>query len=105
MKPAGASLGIEPSDLGGSDRLVRKVLRAVQKRFGVERAAIYLFNPNLGDLEMDSSVGVGVEWRSKRVGLGKGVVGWVASRGEAARADLRKTSGDWVEGGARWRHR
>lgn len=100
MKPAGASLGIEPSDLGGSDRLVRKVLRTVQKRFGVERAAIYLFNPNLGDLEMDSSVGVGAEWRSKRVGLGKGVVGWVASRGEAARADLRKTSGGLGRGGS-----
>jgi len=100
MKPDGTSLGIEPSDLGGSNRLVRKVLRAVQRRFGVERAAIYLFNPNLGDLEMDSAVGVGTEWRSKRVGLGKGVVGWVASRGEAARADLHKTSGGLGRGGS-----
>ncbi len=93
MRVAGHALGIEPDDLGSSDRLARKVLRTVLKRFRVERAALYLLNPNRGDLEMDCSVGVGSKWRSKRVGLGKGVVGWVASRGEAARADLEKAPG------------
>ncbi|NBR71286.1 MAG: hypothetical protein EBT75_04180, partial [Proteobacteria bacterium] len=55
---AGHALGIEPDDLGSSDRLARKVLRTVLKRFRVERAALYLLNPNRGDLEMDCSVAV-----------------------------------------------
>ena len=46
------------------------------------------------------AVGVGAESRAKRVALGKGVVGWVASRGAAARADLHKTVGGLGRGGS-----
>ncbi len=93
MKKGKIFLGIEPIDLTNPRRLVRKVLQSAQRYFRVERAALYLFNPNLGDLEIDVGIGVGAKWKGKRVALGKGVVGWVASRGEAARADLHKTAG------------
>ena len=93
MRQQRNSLGVVPSDLSAPQRFARKFLQAVQKRFGVERAALYLFNPNLGDLEIDESVGVGSKWKERRVAMGQGVVGWVASRGEAARADLQKTAG------------
>ena len=93
MKPQRNALGVIPGDLAAPQRFARKFLQAVQKRFGVERAALYLFNPNLGDLEIDEAVGVAAKWKERRVALGQGVVGWVGSRGEAARADLRKTAG------------
>ena len=93
MRQQRNSLGVVPSDLSAPQRFARKFLQAVQKRFGGERAALYLFNPNLGDLEIDESVGVASKWKERRVAMGQGVVGWVASRGEAARADLRKTAG------------
>ena len=93
MKPQRNALGVIPSDLAAPQRFARKFLQVVLKRFGVERAALYLFNPNLGDLEIDESVGVASKWKERRVAMGQGVVGWVASRGEAARADLQKTAG------------
>ncbi|NBS88037.1 MAG: hypothetical protein EBS60_08160, partial [Verrucomicrobia bacterium] len=93
MKQQRNALGVGSSDLALPQRFVRKILQAVQKHFGVERAALYLFNPNLGDLEIDQAVGVTAKWKERRVALGQGVVGWVGSRGEAARADLRKTAG------------
>ena len=93
MKPQRNALGVVPSDLAAPQRFARKLLQVVLKRFGVERAALYLFNPNLGDLEIDEAVGVASNWKERRVALGQGVVGWVGSRGEAARADLRKTVG------------
>jgi len=91
--PQRNALVVIPSDLAAPQRFARKFLQAVLKRFGVERAALYLFNPNLGDLEIDEAVGVAAKWKESRVALGQGVVGWVGSRGEAARADLRKTAG------------
>ena len=93
MRISPSALEIQPIDLADPRKLVGKVLEIARKRFRVERAALYLFNPNLGDLEIDMAVGVGAESRAKRVALGKGVVGWVASRGAAARADLHKTVG------------
>ena len=93
MKQQQNALGVIPSDLASPQRFARKFLQALLKRFGVERAALYLFNPNLGDLEIDEAVGVASKWKERRVALGQGVVGWVGSRGEAARADLRKTAG------------
>lgn len=100
MRISSSALGIQPIDLADPRKLVRKVLEIARKRFRVERAALYLFNPNLGDLEIDMAVGVGAESRAKRVALGKGVVGWVASRGAAARADLHKTVGGLGRGGS-----
>ena len=91
MKSNLSPLGIQPTELADPRKLVRKILEIARKRFRVERAALYLYNPNLGDLEIDMALGVGAESRAKRVDLGKGVVGWVASRGAAARADLHKT--------------
>ena len=93
MKKGKIPLGIEPIDLANPRRLVRKVLQSAQRHFRVERAALYLFNPNSGDLEIDVGIGIGAKWKGKRVALGQGVVGWVASRGEAARADLYKSAG------------
>jgi signal transduction histidine kinase len=100
VRISSSALGIQPIDLADPRKLVRKVLEIARKRFRVERAALYLFNPNLGDLEIDMAVGVGAESRAKRVALGKGVVGWVASRGAAARADLHKTVGGLGRGGS-----
>jgi signal transduction histidine kinase len=93
VKPQRNALGVIPSDLAAPQRFARKFLQVVLKRFGVERAALYLYNPNLGDLEIDEAVGVAAKWKERRVALGQGVVGWVGSRGEAARADLQKTAG------------
>ena len=100
MKSNLSPLGIQPTDLADPRKLVRKILEIARKRFRVERAALYLYNPNLGDLEIDMALGVGAESRAKRVDLGKGVVGWVASRGAAARADLHKTAGGVGKGGS-----
>ena len=100
MRISPSALEIQPIDLADPRKLVGKVLEIARKRFRVERAALYLFNPNLGDLEIDMAVGVGAESRAKRVALGKGVVGWVASRGAAARADLHKTVGGLGRGGS-----
>lgn len=101
MKKKGQGLGgIRPSDLAVPQKLVGKVLQVVRKRYGVERAALYLFNPNRGDLEMEAAVGVLAKRQEKRVALGEGLVGWVASRGEAARADLHKTGGGLGRGGS-----
>lgn len=100
MKSNLSPLGIQPTDLADPRKLVRKILEIARKRFRVERAALYLYNPNLGDLEIDMALGVGAESRAKRVDLGKGVVGWVASRGAAARADLHKTAGGLGKGGS-----
>ena len=93
MKSPLNSLGVLSSDLASPRKFARTFLQVVQRRFGVERAALYLFNPNRGDLEIDEAVGVGAKWKERRVTLGHGVVGWVASRGESARADLGKTAG------------
>ena len=58
MKSNLSPLGIQPTDLADPRKLVRKILEIARKRFRVERAALYLYNPNLGDLEIDMALGV-----------------------------------------------
>jgi len=87
MKPV--PLGISPADLREARRLARRVLAGVQRRFGVERAALFLLNPNRGDLEVEAAVGLAAKTRQRRWLLGQGLVGWVASRGVPARADVK----------------
>lgn len=55
----------------------------------MERAAFFLFNPNLGDLEVEAAEGITAANRKRRWSLGQGLVGWVGSRGVAARADVK----------------
>lgn len=82
-------LGIVPDDLLDAKRLGRRVLAEVQRRFSVERAAVFVLNPNLGDLEVEAAAGLSAKNRQRRWVLGQGLVGWVASRGVAARADVK----------------
>ena len=82
-------LKIAPRDLLDAKRLARQVLAEIRKRFGVERAALFLLNPNLGDLEVEAADGLAARIRNRRWVLGQGLVGWVASRGVAARADVK----------------
>ena len=93
MNEVSNRLRIRATDLRDPHQLVQRILGCLKKEFKVERAALYLLNPNLGDLEIEASVGVGPAIKKKRLRLGEGVVGWVASRGTAARADLQKTPG------------
>lgn len=82
-------LPITPEDLGDAKRLARRVVGAVRRRFAVERAALFLLNPNLGDLEVEVAEGLSAKNRTRRWMMGQGLVGWVASRGVAARADVK----------------
>ncbi len=82
-------LPVEPGDLAEAKRLARRVVTEARRRFQVERAALFLLNPNLGDLEVEASVGLALQNRNKRWQVGQGLVGWVASRGLAARADVK----------------
>ena len=100
MKKRNGHLGLEPGDLLQSKKLAGRVVAFVKKEFGVERAALYLLNPNYGDLEMESSLGVAASVRRKRLVPGQGLAGWVASRGISARADLQKSSLGLGSGGS-----
>jgi len=85
-------LGLEPGDLLQAKKLAARIVATAQKEFGVERAALYLLNPNFGDLEVEASVGVTAAIRRKRLVPGQGLAGWVASRGISARADLQTST-------------
>lgn len=87
MKPA--PLAVVPEDLLDGRRLGQRILAAAQRRFSAERAALFVLNPNLGDLEVEAAAGLSAKNRKRRWGLGQGLVGWVASRGVAARADVK----------------
>ena len=100
MKKRNWNLGLEPGDLLQSRKLAERILAAAKKEFGVERAALYLLNPNYGDLEMEASLGVAVAVRRKRLAPGQGLAGWVASRGVSARADLQKSKLGLGSGGS-----
>ena len=82
-------LPVKPGDLAEAKRLARSVVVEARRRFRVERAALFLLNPNLGDLEVEASAGLARKVRHKRWQVGQGLVGWVASRGMAARADVK----------------
>lgn len=86
---SGDRLKIAPEDLLDVKRLGRRVVGEVQRQFGVERAALFVLNPNLGDLEIEAAAGLSAKNRKRRWILGHGLVGWVASRGLAARADVK----------------
>lgn len=100
MRGGPHSLGICPKDLKDPGKLANRILACLKKEFKVERAALYILNPTHGDLEIEVAVGVAVAVRKKRLRLGEGVVGWVASRGTAARADLQKIPGGLGRGGS-----
>ena len=100
MRGGPHSLGICPKDLKDPGKLANRILACLKKEFKVERAALYILNPTRGDLEIEVAVGVAAAVRKKRVRLGEGVVGWVASRGTAARADLQKIPGGLGRGGS-----
>jgi len=82
-------LRISPRDLRDAKSYARRVVAGVQRHFGAERAALFLLNPNRGDLEVEAAVGLAARVRQRRWALGQGLVGWVASRGVAARADVK----------------
>jgi signal transduction histidine kinase len=94
------SLKISPDDLPDARRLARRVVVAVRRRFGVERAALFLLNPNQGDLEVEAAEGLSGRNRQRRWKLGQGLIGWVASRGLAARADVKKGKNALGPGGS-----
>jgi len=85
----GERLKIAPEDLLNVKRLGRRVVAEMRQRFGVERAALFVLNPTLGDLEIEAMSGISAKNRKGRWVLGQGLVGWVASRGLAARADVK----------------
>ena len=87
MKTPG--LAPAPPDLLDARRFARGILRKMKEDFGVERAALFLVNPNLGDLEVEVAEGLSGANRKRRWSLEQGLVGWVASRGVAARADVK----------------
>lgn len=82
-------LRISPPDLLHAGKLSRRLVEGVRRRFSVERAALFLLNPNLGDLEVEAATGMNSAARRRRWRMGQGLVGWVASRGVAARADVK----------------
>jgi len=85
----GKRLEVRPEDLLDAKRLGRRVLAEVQRRFAVERGGLFLLNPNHGDLEVEAATGLSAKNLKRRWVLGQGLVGWVASRGLAARADVK----------------
>ena len=82
-------LRVSPPDLLHAGKLARRLVQDVRRRFAVERAALLLVNPSHGDLEVEEAVGLAAGIRRRRWRMGQGVVGWVASRGLAARADVK----------------
>ena len=100
MKPPKRHLGLEPADLLQARKLAARIVTEAKREFGVERAALYLLNPNYGDLEMEAAVGVAASVRRKRLVPGQGLAGWVASRGISARADLQKSNLGLGSGGS-----
>ena len=97
---SGEHLEIFPDDLPDAKRLARRVVAALRRRFRVERVALFLLNPNLGDLEVEAAEGLTAAKRQRRWGLGQGLVGWVAIRGLAARADVKKSRNALGSGGS-----
>ena len=87
MNPAGWKPA--PAELLDAKRFARRILQDMQGGFAVERAALFLVNPNLGDLEVEVAEGLTAGNRKRRWALDQGLVGWVASRGVAARADVK----------------
>ena len=100
MKKRHRHLELEPGDLLQAKKLAARIVACAQKEFGAERVALYLLNPNYGDLEMEASLGVASSVRRKRLVPGQGLAGWVASRGISARADLQKSSWGLGSGGS-----
>jgi len=100
VKKGKRPLGLEPGDLLQARKLAARIVAAAKKEFGVERSALYLLNPNYGDLEMEASLGVAAPVRRKRIVPGQGLAGWVASRGISARADLQKSTLGLGSGGS-----
>lgn len=92
MKKGRRRLALDPGDLLRAQKLAGRIVATAKKEFGVERAALYLLNPNYGDLEMEASLGVAAPMRRRRLVPGQGLAGWVASRGISARADLQKST-------------
>jgi len=82
-------LRVSPPDLLHAGKLSRRLVEGVRLRFSAERAALFLLNPNLGDLEVEAAAGLASAARRRRWRMGQGLVGWVASRGVAARADVK----------------
>ncbi len=82
-------LKVSPPDLLHAGKLARRLVEGMRRRFGVERAALLLVNPSQGDLEVEEAAGLAAGIRRRRWRMGQGVVGWVASRGLAARADVK----------------
>ncbi|NBT90697.1 MAG: hypothetical protein EBT50_07710, partial [Verrucomicrobia bacterium] len=80
---------VVPEDLLEARQLARKFVRQVRHQFRAERAVLLLLNPNLGELEVEAAMGLSASCRRRRWVLGQGLVGWVASRGMAARADVK----------------
>ena len=93
-------LPLVPDDLWDARRLGRRILAEGQARFGAERAALLVLNPNRGDLEIEAAVGLARRRRTRRWSLGQGLVGWVASRGLAARADVKSQKNALGAGGS-----
>lgn len=82
-------LKIVPEDLLNTKKLAQRLLTQIRNRFAVERSALFLLNPNLGDLEVEAASGLSTRNQKRRWPLGQGLVGWTASRGVAARADVK----------------
>ncbi|NCW27213.1 MAG: GAF domain-containing protein [Verrucomicrobia bacterium] len=100
MKKRNRYLELEPGDLLHARKLAARIVASAKKEFGAERVALYLLNPNYGDLEMEASLGVAATVRQKRLVPGQGLAGWVASRGISARADLQKSNWGLGAGGS-----
>ncbi|NDC79674.1 MAG: GAF domain-containing protein [Verrucomicrobia bacterium] len=100
MKKNRRQLDLEPGDLLRARKLAERIVSEAKREFGVERAALYLLNPNFGNLEMEASLGVAVSVQKKRLAPGQGLAGWVASRGISARADLQKSNLGLGSGGS-----
>jgi len=82
-------LRVDPRQLLSGPGLSRHMVATACRLFGAERGALFLLNPSRRDLEVEAAKGLTEQNRRRRWRIGHGLVGWVASRGVAARADVK----------------
>jgi len=90
------------NDIGGKiagvlqlDSLLDRVVRLVQESFGYHHVALFIVDPERGDLVMEARAGdyATLFPREHRIRLGQGMVGWVGQHGEILLAnDVRAES-------------
>jgi len=92
-RPSTSSSGVQIhalrnlSVLQNPQELLSHILKAAVEITSASSGSLMLLNPNTGALDIEATVGLGVQARKLKLRVGEGVTGWVASTGKPYRVD------------------